>query len=168
MGTLGRVYDTDNLARAWRWLLSNPDASYKGYFRHHYANYNVAATELLNDLRDRLHRGVYAPARACKLFLPKPSGVLRPLSLLTVEDQIVYQAVVNVVADRLYPATRNLAAEPHDKRGESSLSHPVKKGKAGVVIKVAGRIRYGYRYWAKRFISLAVAELAKQAAAKGW
>jgi hypothetical protein len=107
MSNLKLVYDLTNLDRAWRWILSNPDATYKGYFRSLYANYGVASTELLRDLGERLRRGVYDPAPSCKLFLPKPSGVLRPFSLLTVEDQVVYQAMMNVVAERLYPKVRH-------------------------------------------------------------
>jgi hypothetical protein len=107
MSNLRLVYDPTNLGRAWRWILSNPDAIYKGYFRSLYANYGVASTELLKDLGERLLRGVYEPGPSCKLFLPKPSGVLRPFSLLTVEDQIVYQALVNVVAERLHPEVKH-------------------------------------------------------------
>lgn len=39
-------------------------------------------------------------------MLPKQSGILRPYSLLTVDDQIVYQALVNVVAERLSKHTK--------------------------------------------------------------
>jgi hypothetical protein len=107
MSHLKLVYDLANLDRAWRWMLSNPDAVYKGYFRTLYANYGVANVELLNDLSDRLRRRVYEPGPSCKLFLPKPSGILRPYSLITVEDQIVYQALINVVAERLYPKVKH-------------------------------------------------------------
>ena len=58
-------------------------------------------------MRDRLTRGVYEPAHACKIHFPKKSGGLRPYSLLTVEDQIVYQAMVNVVAERHTPRVRD-------------------------------------------------------------
>lgn len=102
MSNLKLVYNQTNLERGWRWILSNPDASYKGYFRSLYANFGVASTELLKDLSDRLHRRIYEPAASCKLFLPKPTGILRPYSLLTVEDQIVYQALINIIAERLY------------------------------------------------------------------
>ena len=34
------------------------------------------------------------------------SGIVRPYTLLTVEDQIVYQAMVNVVAEKLFPHVR--------------------------------------------------------------
>jgi hypothetical protein len=106
MRTLELVYDLDNLVRAWGYLRSNADAAYKNYFRSLYSNYAVADTDHLLDLRDRLKRCVYDPADACKVFQPKPSGLLRPITLLTVEDQIVYQAMVNIIADRLYPKVR--------------------------------------------------------------
>src|SRR5262245_8689417 len=107
MRTLDLAYDQDNLKRAWRWVRTNPDRSYKAYFRSLYGNYAVAGEALLEHLRDRLTRSIYEPAHACKLFFPKPSGVLRPYTLLTVEDQIVYQALVNVVAEKLYPKVRS-------------------------------------------------------------
>jgi hypothetical protein len=106
MRTLELAYDLDNLERAWGYLRSNADAAYKNYFRSLYLNYAVADADHLLDLRDRLKRGVYEPADACKVFQPKPSGLLRPITLLTVEDQIVYQAMVNIIADRLHPKVR--------------------------------------------------------------
>ena len=93
----------ENLRRAWRWIRSNPDAAYKSYFRSLYQNYAIAEDALLADLSDRLRRGIYEPESACKLFHPKASGILRPYSLLTVEDQIVYQAAANLIAERLFP-----------------------------------------------------------------
>lgn len=106
MSDLTNLRAEENLRRAWRWIRSNPDANYKSYFRPLYQHYAVAEESLLADLTDRLKRNVYEPAQACKLFLPKASGILRPLSLLSVEDQIAYQAAVNVVAEKLLPKVR--------------------------------------------------------------
>src|SRR5207302_4138088 len=86
---------------------SNPEAAYKSYCRHLYTNYAIADTALLDRLHDGLKRGTYQPCHSTKLFFPKPSGILRPYSLLTVEDQIVYQAMINVVAEQLYPRIRH-------------------------------------------------------------
>lgn len=102
-----QISNIDNLKRAWRWIQSNPEAKYKAYFRHLYRNYSVAEEELLNDLAERLQNGKYEAAKATKIYIPKPSGILRPISLLTVEDQIVYQAAVNVIADKLLPQVKN-------------------------------------------------------------
>jgi len=106
MNCLRAIRDIDNLNRAWRWIRSNPDPQYKAYFRAIYSAYAICADELLKDLSDRLKRNIYVPSPACKVFLPKPSGVLRPYTLLTVEDQIVYQAAINVVAERFINRVR--------------------------------------------------------------
>ncbi len=75
-------------------------------------------------LKNRLDRSIFEPSDACKLFLPKPSGILRPYTLLGIEDQIVYQAMANVVAERLYPRVRskyNRQVFGHQYAGASSL-----------------------------------------------
>lgn len=106
MAALDQLRHPNNLRLAWRWLRSNPDASYKSYFRPLYQHFAVAEEALLADLADRLKRGIYEPEPAAKLFFPKPSGILRPYSLLSVEDQIVYQAAVNLIAEKLFPRVR--------------------------------------------------------------
>ena len=100
------VYDRDNIQRAWRWVRSNPDRSYKSYFRELYAVYTIAEDKLLARQQDRLRRGIYEPEPACKIYLPKKSGILRPYSLLTIEDQIAYQAAANLIAEALFPRAR--------------------------------------------------------------
>lgn len=101
------LYDIDNIRRAWRWVRSNSDSAYKSYFRELYAAYSIAEDKLLERLADRLRRGIYEPETACKIYLPKKSGILRPYSLLAIEDQIAYQAAVNLVAEALFPRVRS-------------------------------------------------------------
>lgn len=114
----------DNLQRAWQWIRSNPDRTYKSHFRELYSAYATADGALLKHLKNRLDRSIFEPSDACKLFLPKPSGILRPYTLLGIEDQIVYQAMANVVAERLYPRVRgmyNRQVFGHQYAGRSSL-----------------------------------------------
>ncbi len=103
MANLDQLRHPDNLGRTWRWLRSNPDAVYKSYFRSLYERYATAENALLDDLADRLKRGIYEPEPSTKLFHPKASGILRQYSLLGVEDQIVYQAALNLIAEKLQP-----------------------------------------------------------------
>lgn len=103
MAHLDQLRRPENLERAWRWIRSNGDASYKSYFRPLYQRYAVADTLLIEDLSERLKRGIYEPEKSTKCFHPKKSGILRPFSLLSVEDQIVYQAAVNLIAEKLQP-----------------------------------------------------------------
>ena len=124
MNSLNAAWRTENMSRAWRWIRSNPDRIYKGYFRQLYSAYATADEILLRHLRGRLERGIFEPDDACKLFLPKPSGILRPYTLLGIEDQIVYQSMANVVADRLLPYVRgryNRQVFGHQYAGSSSL-----------------------------------------------
>lgn len=124
MSDLTRAWSIDNLRRAWQWIRSNPDRSYKGYFRQLYSVYATADEALLNNLRNRLNRRVFVPSNAGKVFFPKPSGILRPYTLLAIEDQIVYQALANVVAERLLPHVRsryNKQVFGHQYAGNSSV-----------------------------------------------
>lgn len=98
---LKEAFDIKNLRYSWRWLNTNPDAHYKNYFRHIYRAYSISAEDNLYDLHKRLTKDTFQPTHATKLYLPKKSGVQRTYTLLTVEDQIVYQALINIVAEKL-------------------------------------------------------------------
>jgi reverse transcriptase-like protein len=124
MSTLTEVHRRANLERAWLWIKSNPDAGYKKYCGRAYSRYALADTLLLDELRDELLRGIYEPSHATKVLLPKKSGILRPYTVLTVNDQIVYQAMINVVAERLAPRIRSQYLQTsfgHMYAGKSSL-----------------------------------------------
>ncbi len=108
MTDLSRAWSIENLRLAWQRVRSNPDRNYKSHFRSAYSAYAIADEAQLAHLRDRLRRSIYRPGEACKLYLPKASGILRPYSLLCVEDQIVYQALANIVAEKLFPHARHL------------------------------------------------------------
>lgn len=101
-----QVYDLHNLRRAYRWVLSAQDARYKSYFRDGYSAYALASDTNLRMIRRLIREGRYVPSHASKVYLPKPSGVLRPITLLTVNDQIAYQACLNVVAEALIKKTQ--------------------------------------------------------------
>lgn len=96
---LREAHSFANLKKAWKRITRSHEAYYKGYFRH-------AVDDNLNDLRSRLLNNTYQPAHAIKIFLPKKSGLQRVYTLLSVEDQIIYQALVNIVAERLAPKMR--------------------------------------------------------------
>ena len=105
MSTLDKVFDTKNLRRAYRWILSNPDAQYKSYFKNSYNAFALASDNHLKLIRSKGLNEKYEVTHASKILVPKPSGAVRPITLLTVEDQIVYQACVNIIADMLRKST---------------------------------------------------------------
>jgi len=101
-----KMCSIENLKRSYRWIQSNSDYYYKSFFRDSYAAYASASQYNLRRIRRMLLNGSYEATHAAKIYLPKPSGILRPYTLLTVNDQIVYQACVNLVADRLKPRVK--------------------------------------------------------------
>lgn len=106
MKDLKEAWKYSNLQKAWEWIKSNPDRAYKSYFREIYSGYAVAEEQLLKHLENKLNRQIYSPQNSVKIFTPKPSGILRPYSLLSIEDQIVYQSMANLVAEKIYAKTR--------------------------------------------------------------
>jgi hypothetical protein len=105
MTHLENVFDIKNLRRAYRWILSNHDSEYKSYFRDSYDAFAIASETHLKWIRGEGVKERYQLAHASKVLTPKPSGILRPITLLTVEDQIVYQACVNPIAEALKRTT---------------------------------------------------------------
>ena len=103
---LKEAYSIANLKRAWRWLRTNREALFKNYVRHIDRAYAMCIEDNLSDLHERLKNRLYTPNHTTKLLFPKKTGILRPFSLLTIEDHIVYQALANVIAEALLPGVR--------------------------------------------------------------
>lgn len=102
MSDLNKAFSKSNLLRAWRWLNSNPEYKYKNYFRDSYSSYNISLEVNLDELSKRLKDGLYNPSKPTQLLLPKNGISTRLFTLLTVEDQIVYQAIINIIAEKFY------------------------------------------------------------------
>ena len=103
---LAEAFSKPNLRLAWKWLATNPEPQFKNYVRHIYRAYSLCLEANLEDLHKRLSNHSYTPQHATKLFFPKKSGILRPYSLLCIEDQVVYQAMINVIAESFSPHIR--------------------------------------------------------------
>jgi len=95
---LSSVWSRNNLLLAWRRVTTGTNLAYKRYFRPIYYAYEIALADNLRDLHTRLSGGSYRPQQPAKVYMPKASGLQRPLTLLSVEDQIVLQAIANVFA----------------------------------------------------------------------
>jgi retron-type reverse transcriptase len=90
-----------NLLLAWQRVISSRDARYKAFFRHILEAYELSFEANISDLRRRLKNGEYIAHTPVRIYLPKPSGLQRPLTLLSVEDQIVLQAITNLFAEKI-------------------------------------------------------------------
>ena len=153
-----KIFDLKNLRRAYRWIMSNPDARYKSYFRDSYDAFAIASDIHLKWIRQEGLKERYRTSHASKILIPKPSGTMRPITLLTMEDQIVYQACVNLIADALKQRTRRRYEKrvfAHLYAGKSSPFFYLQWKRA--YRKFAGRVREAH---SKRYNYIANFDLA--------
>lgn len=90
-----------NLKLAWRRINTGRNLQYKRFFRELYLVYEGALNENLRDLHKKLTAKAWRPNHSARIYLPKPSGLQRPISLLGIEDQILLQAIANIFAQKL-------------------------------------------------------------------
>lgn len=97
-----------NLYLAWQRLNTATNFTYKRFYRPLLRAYGLSVEANLSDLRDRLRNHIYEPYRPIRIYVPKPSGLQRPMTFLCLEDQIVYQALANLFATRVRETQENL------------------------------------------------------------
>lgn len=90
----------DNLLLAYNRLLTNPESTYKNFFRDAYSAYGMALSKNIALLHNKVKSG-YLPVDTVRVFMPKTNGLSRMYTLMSIEDQIVYQAYANVLAEAL-------------------------------------------------------------------
>jgi len=97
-----RIYRGDVLWEAWERVRTNRGAA--GVDR-----ITLAAVEdygvdrMLRELRHDLREGVYLPAPARRVEIPKPRGGMRPLGIPTVRDRVA-QAAAKIVLEPIFEA----------------------------------------------------------------
>jgi retron-type reverse transcriptase len=96
-----QIFSLRNLNLAWRRITTGSNAQYKGLFRHTYQAYELALERNIGDLHGRLRGGSYVARPVERMYIPKASGLHRPIGLLHLEDQIILQAFANIAARRL-------------------------------------------------------------------
>jgi hypothetical protein len=94
-----------NLDLAWSRITTAKNLQHKRMFRHLYSAYEPGRRANLQLLHEKL-KGGWKPTSPIRMYLPKASGLLRPLTLLALDDQIVLQAVANQVAKQMFKRRR--------------------------------------------------------------
>jgi hypothetical protein len=102
------AFSRPRLTLAWHRIGTGTNWQHKRYFRHLYPAYSTALDENLADLSRRLRYGSYQPQKPTRVYLPKASGLQRPITLLCIEDQIVLQSMADLVAARMEPRRRQV------------------------------------------------------------
>ncbi|MEX2375916.1 MAG: reverse transcriptase domain-containing protein [Dehalococcoidia bacterium] len=90
-----------NFQLALERVSSTQDAQYSTVHLPLLNAYRMGAPESSRHLMNEIRRGSYQPSAASLQFHPKAGGGLRPISHLTIRDQHAYQAIANVIGDRV-------------------------------------------------------------------
>lgn len=98
MGYPRAFLSVDNFKLAFTRVVRGANKEYKAYYRHLFPSYDLGLEENLKDLIGDIRRGRYCASHGVVVHQPKKSGILRPLTLLSFQDLIVYQALMNYIA----------------------------------------------------------------------
>lgn len=101
MSAFTQLYSLKNLRLAWKRIRTGQNISYKKYYRRIFDAYNLALDDNLKHLSDSIRLSTYKPVECKRLMIPKPSGLQRPITLLSIEDQIVWQAIANIYSNKI-------------------------------------------------------------------
>ena len=100
-----------NFELAYRRIVRAQNRDYKEHYRHLLPSYNLSLKQNIGDLINDLKTQAFKPSAPTLIFSPKGSGSLRPLKLLCLQDLIVYQAIINIIANRFWVEQKKYASK---------------------------------------------------------
>jgi len=96
--------------------------------------YEEGLGNLLADLKDRIHRGVYRAQPSRRIYIPKADGRQRPIGIAALEDKVVQQAVVTILNEVYEVDFRGFSygvstwTQPAPGAGRAECGHPTQEG----------------------------------------
>jgi len=98
----------ENLKIAWQRIRTGKNVQYKKYFRKIYDSFEISSAEHIRRLSYKIRDDTYTPEDTVRIYIPKPSGLQRPITLISVYDQIILQGIANVFAIKLLKKRRKV------------------------------------------------------------
>lgn len=92
----------ENFNLAFQRLQTAPRNLYKELYYEDLQFFGLFLDENIKLLLNEIEQEIYKPEGSYKVFIPKKNNLVRPLSLLKFKDLLVYQAVINKIADDVY------------------------------------------------------------------
>lgn len=92
----------DNFKLAFDRLKTAHRNLYKSIYYEDLKIFELFLDDNIKLLTINISQNIYTPERCHKIFIPKKDNLVRPLSMLNFIDLLVYQAMVNVIADKAY------------------------------------------------------------------
>ena len=92
----------DNFELAFLRLKTTQRNLYKSLYYPELKIFENFLLQNINTLIEQIKNKTYTPEKAHKIFIPKKNNLVRPLSILTFRDLLVFQALTNVIAEVAY------------------------------------------------------------------
>ena len=92
----------DNFKLAFERLRNDTRTLYKSIYYEDLKIFELFLDENIKSTIGLIEQNIYKPEKCYKIFIPKKDNMVRPLSMLTFIDLLVYQALINVIADVAY------------------------------------------------------------------
>ena len=94
------TFSRDNIELAWHRSLRGENADYRALCSLEIDAFAWADKAHILQIQKELRQGTYSPCEVTRLYQPKPTGLLRPITILRVPDVVVYQTIANVIAEK--------------------------------------------------------------------
>lgn len=94
------IFNFKSLKLAYERVIKSSTHDVRNFFGE--SLYKIKLANNLEDLSLRLTNQKYTPYRPFKYYEPKSIGTQRVKTVLSIEDSIVYQAIVNHIAEKVY------------------------------------------------------------------
>ena len=92
----------ENFALAYNRLKTATRSFYKDIYYEDLRIFGYFLEENIENTITHLKSNIYKPEKCHKIFIPKKDNLVRPLSMLSFIDLLVYQAIVNIITDNSY------------------------------------------------------------------
>src|SRR5690606_24834398 len=99
-----RFLTSENFSLALRRLQTANKTQYKNLYYPDLRHFALFEKENIELTIHRIREGRYEAKPCSKFYIPKKKNLVRPISVLNFIDLLVYQALINVIADELYDA----------------------------------------------------------------
>lgn len=93
---------SDNFQLAFKRLQTASRNLYKELYYQDLKIFGFFLDQNIESLINEIGQKIFKPEKSYKIFMPKKDNLVRPLSLLKFKDLLVYQALINVIADTVY------------------------------------------------------------------
>ena len=112
---INQLASKNNLQLAWRRITTGGNYQYKRFYRPIYYAYEVALDANLADLQQRLLGRAFKPQHPERVYVPKASGLHRPLSLLNIKRARSVEEAVGMLPSIPDPHHEGIGTEKLDK-----------------------------------------------------